>query len=882
MGSDEAQSASGQSAQGNYIAQASGPGASASVRVIQPPDPVRALHQLPAAPADFTGRCAELAELQAAVETGGAVISGLVGLGGVGKTALATVLAQRLCDRYPDGQLFLNLQGTTEPLTPTQALATLIRAFEPEMKLPEPEAELRALYLSLLAGKRAIVLLDNAAGREQVAPLIPPDTCLLLVTSRVRFALPGLYALRLDALQIDEARDLILKIAPRVGEHADELALLCGYLPLALRAATSLLAVESDLNPRSYLAQLGDERRRLDAIGAEGVEHSVEAAFTLSFLRLPNTVADVFTRLSIFPADFDPHAEQEIAEDPEHRALSWLVRLSLVDYDSDRHRYRLHDLVRIFAQHRASPETELATRRKHATYYCELASAADDLYQSGGDHIARGVALVERDWPNIQAGQTWANSLWKTDEEAARLCVRYQLDSFYVLDLRQHVRERIHQLEIVTHACRRLADRRLEGNALGNLGNSYADLGDIRRAIEYHEQALVIAREVFDRRGEGAALGNLGDAYADLREFNRAIECYEKRLVITRELRDRRNEGVTLGNLGNAYANLGDARRAIDFYERSLDIARETGDRRGEATDSSNLGNLYASQGDIERALRHYEQALALARWVKDRRTEAASLNNLGSALRELGSADQAVHHFEQALSIMRAIDDRRGIGVTLGNIGSTYAVLGQHGRAIDYFDERLEVDRELRDRRSESATLGNLGMARHRLGDNARAIELYEEQLSVNGEIGNEQGTANTSLNLALLLKEQGRLEEALRHAETAAAFYERIGHPEYAQRTRSLVNQLRGQPDASGPVNDVLTNFGPLIDAVVAAAQGSAEARTAVEQAFEQLTAGGWMIAEPIQRIWAGERNAAALTQGLDESDTLIVGEIVQRLQP
>jgi hypothetical protein len=143
-----------------------------------------------------------------------------------------------------------------------------------------------------------------------------------------------------------------------------------------------------------------------------------------------------------------------------------------------------------------------------------------------------------------------------------------------------------------------------DGNALGNLGSAYADLGETRRAIEFYEQQLVIACEIGNRRGEGNALDNLGSAYYSLGDARRAIEFYEQQLVVTREIGDRRGEGNALGNLGNAYLSLGDARKAIEFYEQVLVIARDAkhGDRRGEGTVLGNLGLAYAALGDARRA----------------------------------------------------------------------------------------------------------------------------------------------------------------------------------------------------------------------------------------------------------------------------------------
>src|SRR6185295_5315675 len=174
------------------------------------------LHQLPSPPADFTGREEDLAALRSALGQGGAsAIFGLRGMGGIGKTVLALKLAEDLTPAYPDAQLYLDLKGVDpQPLTAAQAMAHVVRSCHPEAWLPESEAELAGLYRSVLHGKRTLLLMDNAARRDQVEPLLPPKGSLLLVTSRFHFTLPGLFARDLDELSAEDARILLLKIAP--------------------------------------------------------------------------------------------------------------------------------------------------------------------------------------------------------------------------------------------------------------------------------------------------------------------------------------------------------------------------------------------------------------------------------------------------------------------------------------------------------------------------------------------------------------------------------------------------------------------------------------------------------------------------------------------
>src|SRR3989441_4614988 len=519
--------------------------------VYEAPAPVvPALHQLPPPPGDFTGRAKELSELTQAVEKSGVTISGLQGMGGVGKTALALKLAEQLTARYPDAQFYLDLKGVSlGPLTPKEALPHVIRGYHPDIKPPESEVELGGLYRSVLHNQRALVLMDSAKAAQQVEPLIPPLGCLLLVTSRQQFTLPGLVAKNLGALPAADARALMLQIAPRLAQdrnnHADVLAKLCGYLPLALRTVGSALAVQKNLSPADYARKLKDARERLKLM-------EVEASLGLSYELLAADRQKRFRALAVFPDTFDLAAAAAVWEaelGPAQEPLAELLLYSLLEFNAASGRYRLHDLVRLFADARLDNAERVAPQRRHAEHYKDVTAAANKLYLQGGELQKNGLVLFDAEWANTQAGQAWAAAHATEDDAAAALCSAYPDAGAYCLNLRLHPREQIRWREAALAAARQLKNRAAEGFHLGNLGVAYRALGDYRRAIEYYEQHLQIAREIGDRGGEGGALGNLGVAYGALGESRRAIEYLEQALTILREIGNRGGEGSALGNL---------------------------------------------------------------------------------------------------------------------------------------------------------------------------------------------------------------------------------------------------------------------------------------------------------------------------------------------
>jgi tetratricopeptide (TPR) repeat protein len=570
-------------------------------------DGLRPLHQLPSPPSDFTGRAAELAELRAAIETGGVTLSGVRGLGGIGKTTLALKLAEELSPRYPDAQIYLDLRGVSPaPLKTAEAMAHVIRSFQPEARLPEDETALAGLYRSVLHDRRVLLLMDNAAHAAQVQPLIPPKGSILLVTSRAKFTLPGLLSKDLDELPPGDARALLLNIAPRIGTEAARLADLCGHLPLALRLTASTLADRPDLSPARCAQRLATEQGRLGLI---------DGSLSLSFELLPESLSRSWTALAVFPVTFDTEAAAAVWEidlEAAEEGLGELVKRSLIEGEDGR--YRLHDLVRVFAGHRlVEPERSVAQRR-HAGYYEEVLALADDLFKAGGKQILEGLRLFDGEWANIQAGQGWAVAHAESDQEATKLARGYPEAGVFCLLLRLRPRQRVRWLEAGLKASRALDDREAEGGILGSLGSAYAELGEFQRAIEFHEQSLVIAREVGDRLGESAALGSLGNVHVDLGEPFRAIELCEQDLTISRELGDRFGEGAALGNLGRAYAGLGEIRRAIELFFQQLAIALEVGDRQSESTACWTLGLISETNGDLALAVELMEIGVDIER----------------------------------------------------------------------------------------------------------------------------------------------------------------------------------------------------------------------------------------------------------------------------
>jgi tetratricopeptide (TPR) repeat protein len=664
------------------------------------------LHQLPPRPSGFVGREADLAKLRALNPAAGAVLTGLRGMGGIGKTALALVLAHEWAARFPDAQLFLDARGTQpDPPIARQLMEQVVLAFHPTAKLPDDAAAIAGIYRDVLGGKKVLILLDNALGAEQAKPLIPPAGCALIVTSRHSFMLGTVKPHDVGRLPDDEANALLREFAPDLTEaEAATLVPLCAGLPLALRLAGSHIALDAaERNGPpdfcGYILALGEgPLATLDADAPGAGEVTISETLRLSETQLPEAEREAWRKLGVFTASFDARAAQAIVGTKRKGFVAWLRRTLRLDRPLDMRsalerfvrrslleregveRFKLHDLAADYARAQLGADALAGLHLIHARHYTAVSAETDELYLKGD--VVGGLALFDRERAQIEAAYAWLTA--RGDEAGAQQLLMLVNAVVYTGQaLRFHPRQRIAWLESQLRAARIVKHRQAEGSALGGLGIAHAAMGDARQAIGFSEQHLAIAREIGDRHGEGAALGNLGNVHGDLGDVGKAIEFYEQSLVICREMGDRRGEGSALGNLGLAHADLGDARQAIGFYEQHAAIAREIGDRREEGNALGNLGVAHKNLGDARKAIECHEQALVVFREIGGRQMEGTVLGNLGIAHSTLGDTRKAIEFYEQQLVIVREIGDRRGEGNALWSSALAHDSLGNRPEAL-------------------------------------------------------------------------------------------------------------------------------------------------------------------------------------------------------
>ncbi|MGW1803029.1 ATP-binding protein [Streptomyces sp. NPDC001984] len=719
-------------------------------------------YQLPRDIHDFTGRAGALRKLQNLfaghnVDSKAIVITAIAGKGGVGKTALAVRCGHLIRELFPDGQLYVNLRGVeTARLEPTDVLADFLRTLGiADGEIPRSIDMRERLYRTLVAERRLLVILDNAADEAQVRPLLPgSSSCAVIITSRSRLAaLEASYVLVLDALDPDESLALLAKIvgADRVAvesEAASTITRLCGYLPLAVRIAGARLAAHDSGRLAKLATRLGDERRRLDELRVGDLE--VRMSFNMSYQSLSPQQRRAFRLLGI-PAvpDFTALAGALLLGNgiaAAEAVIGQLVDACLLEVvgedEADHTRFRFHDLVHVFARECLLRDEEPA----------EQDAALGRLLVGFLAIAQRGAAALRAEPWQLADRPAGIDALVRDDGVGAVLDTQ---------PLGWFAAERLSLVALIEQA-HETGHHELTA-ALAIVLVDFFDARSHWSEWEHtHELALTSAQRSGDVAAEAWLLRSTGSLYRHTRRFE-AVSYLNRSLPLLRRLGDRPGEAAALLDLGLVSREQGRLGEAVQHYQRCVAIYGELGDRRGEAIVLRSLGFVYRDLGRFREAAATQEQCLATFRSLGDTRWEAFALRGLGLVYRGLGRMADALACFEQALQIFRGIGDRLDEAYVVYDLASLRIQEGRPAEALDLFDMCLPVLREHRDQRGESYATMELGLAYVRLGRPADARACYEQCLTALRDLGDVRGEAWGLLYLADLCQSENRTADAL-----------------------------------------------------------------------------------------------------------------------
>lgn len=651
--------------------------------------------QLPRDITHFTGRDAEVGRLDALLsanelqQTSTVVISAIAGAPGIGKTSLAIHWAHQVQDRFPDGQLYVNLRGydSSPPLTAEHVLDSFLRALgTPPERVPHNADAKEGLFKSLLTGRRMLLLLDNAAKPEQIRPLLPNQPgCLVLVTSRSRLsglvARDGAHRISLDLLTPGEANALLEEIighnrARLEREATAELARRCAYLPLALRVAAEHVGGRPHIRVANLVHDLALEHRRLDVLAADDDEDTaVRTVFSWSYRALPADTAHMFRLLGQHPGpsiSLDAATTLTGASRTEtRRLLGALAGVHLLT-ETEWGRYHFHDLLRAYAAERAAADQpggirDAATQRLFA-WYLHTAHAALFTYYPQHPEIpiapspsaCRPLVFVDRDHARTWFAAEHANLMAVIRHAPAveQYTVGWQLPNIVDCYLNEHpVADRIEVHQLGLAAAQHIGNKLGQRWAYGHLGEALDDAHRLDEAIVCTQHGLTIAREIGHTFGEAAALGSLAHIDIKRERYAEAADRTRQALSIYRAIGHQRNEGLSLINLGNALRGIGRLDEAVASLQQGIDIVVTIGATELQAVGLRSLAKVYHQQRRSDDAVTLLNQAVVLLWPLHSDRIYAETLNTLGTILHDINLPARARDAWRHAHAILADLD---------------------------------------------------------------------------------------------------------------------------------------------------------------------------------------------------------------------------------
>ncbi|MFK4270272.1 AfsR/SARP family transcriptional regulator [Streptomyces milbemycinicus] len=649
---------------------------------------------LPAPPPRFTGRTHELDRLadlldgRAGAEDPMAIVA-ITGPGGIGKTWLALHWAHQHLRDFPDGQLYVNLRGfdpSAEPVPVAAAIRGLLDALGADPAAIPSDVEGQAgLYRSLVAGKRLLVLLDNARDSDQVRPLLPGSpTCTALITSRHRLtglaATHGIRALGLDVLSETEARTLLTR---HLGDHrvADEPAAVhtlldhCGGLPLAVSILSARAVAHPDL-PLSALAEEVEEAAtRLDALDTGDVAADLRAVFASSYRALAAGVAKTLSLLGLAPGpDISVPAAASLTGLPAPRVRDHLRILQAAHLLQQHtpHRHRMHDLVRLYAaeQAEALPTDDGQSARHRLLDFClHSACAAAELLDPHGDRMPR---------PDPRPGVT--PEAFTDEEDALRwftvehpfllgamdLARAFGFDSHVWMlaqalepffDYRGHWRDWADTQHTALLAAQRLGELTWQADAHRGLGAAYTQIKRLDDGHTHYQHALDLYGRAGERLGQAHAYRGLSWVFVEQDRLREALVHNERALALYRQADHRTGRAKSLNNAGWLHAMLGEYEHSLDYCTEAVELNQKSGNRHAEAGAWDSLGYAHHHLGSYADAVNCYQRALDLVRGFGDRCGEVEILSHLGDSHGARNAPDLARSVWQQALRIADEID---------------------------------------------------------------------------------------------------------------------------------------------------------------------------------------------------------------------------------
>ena len=754
---------------------------------------------------------------QPVVVTSKQQVSGLHGMGGIGKTTAASAFTERCATRryFPDGIFWITL-GKNPDITFQQSNVGRVFGDDPKEYL-SPERGLARLQ-AILSDKKVLFVLDDVWDKDHAdAFRIQGDFTRTLITSRQQDLVTQVAAMsaEVDKLTIEEGLRLFdarlnRKSTARKQEAIERqiIELLDGYT-LAVELASAQLFKKGEDYAERLLDRL-QKKRATDnpfsdiEIEGDGKNDNLEISLAISYEDLSEDEQYRFRVLGVLApnAPFSYTLMQALFGDEDDSVtednLDTLQNMALISF-ADVGSYSQHSVLRDYGLALLKRENEYeGNYHNYLNHITEIGWQFNELALEEWRTLDNVIPHV------LYVGDTLAET-YETDEKVVEVAYEFAYNTTHYVTRRLEI-QRKHWLEMGLALAQQNKDAKRQSLFLVSVGYIYNALGEKQEALKLQNQALSLNKQIGDISGEATTLNNIGAIYSDLGKKQEALDYYYQALSLRKQIDDISGEATTLNNIGADYSDLGKKQEALDYYYQALSLKKQVGDISGEASTLNNMGLVYHSLGQIQEALRYYNLALPLYKEVGNKSDEAITLNNMGLIYHSLGEIQEALRYYNLALPLYKEVGDIDGEATILNNMGGVYDELGEKQEALRYYNLALPMLRQVENKSMEATTLNNIGEIYRSLGQMQEALRYYNLALPMLRKIGIISGEATILNNTGLVYIALGDKQEALRYYNLALPLYKEVGD---IDGEATILNNMGGVYDELGEKQEALRYY-------------------------------------------------------------------------
>ncbi len=733
-------------------------------------------HQVDAPPEDFFGRRTEIMNTVTNFKDG-VSFNGFFGPRGIGKTATALKVIDKVTPLFPEAQIYFNFDTTENPDTATlEAMAHVINSLAPASKTPTNPDGLIAQYRKLLHGKKLLLFFDNVRTTAEVVKLMPPSKSVgLIITSEEKLEIENVTWEKIDSLPEEDLRDLLSLWASRIGFWAAEIGRYSAFNPLAASLCGRFLNEFDSFDPEQFATKLRDIFKGIEKNVPDRNQAGIETVLTILLLILPDPAKILLAKLLQFRGSFYGEAEAFICEDKENVKLEMLVRLGFVEYNEHTDRYQIPPTLHRWLANKIKniPQGQADLRR--ATYFMTRMQLLSDMFHSNlASKKDQALQLFDLDWKNIAASQSWAQANCLKDNEVARICQSYAELGYPLLQLRQSAQNRLPWLEGGLLAAKNLQDEEGELNCQLFLGQECNSVKNWPKAIESLEKSLALSQKQEKPKIELEVLHGLGTAFLGQKNWSTALEHFQneanaaekigqhavvlraqediakthiqakdpgqamtwlnKALETVKKLKNPGAEARLLASLGKAQLQSGDSEGAIETLQSALGSQAKNGDPKSIAGLHHNLGDAFLAIDEPAKAASSYQSASVLYQKIRDSLGHAQSSGLHGACLLLAGDPEQGIKIANSARSILRKI---KAIGEELrilNLMGGAFLKAGKWEEALKAGQSQRQLAQKTKKGEYEARALVTMGEAMEGKKNPGEALPLYKNAVQLFG----------------------------------------------------------------------------------------------------------------------------------------------------